>query len=789
MGIASTGRRFATGTLRALAAVLVAGTVIAVAPASPTVAQSLGGPAETSGQMLLEADTLTYDNDAGVVTAAGNVRIDYNGIRLVAQRVSFYRESKRLVAYGNVQMVDREGNKSFAEEIDVTDNLRTGFVNALRIETTDKTYFASESAEQQSEDVTRFNNGVYTACEPCEDNPEKPPLWRIRSSTIIWNKKKKTIYFVRPTMELFGLPIAFFPAFEIPDHTVKRKSGFLFPTPKWSSTLGFGASIPYYWALSPSYDLTTTLHGYTKQGFLGEAEWRQRFNNGEYSVKVAGIYQLQPSQFAAGTVDAAQRMRAMIGTRGHFQINPRWAFGWDILVQSDKNFAATYGIAGFNDSVKRDQIYLTGLNGRNNFDLRVMRFQVQESAPAGSNEAQPWVLPILDYSYTPDMAVAGGEINIDINVQSVRRSALSTSPTAPVRPGIIDTNIPGVQGSATRLTAEAEWKRNIVTPGGLVVTPILHARGDAIFQNLSAAATTAIAGLTADGAAVATDIRSTYLRYMATAGLEVRWPFAITSENSSHVIEPIGQIFARPNEPFVASAGIANEDAQSMVFDATTLFERDKFSGYDRIEGGVRANVGLRYSGIFANGWTANAVVGQSFHLAGVNSFGAPDLVNAGAYSGLETSRSDYVGMLGIAAPNGSAASVGARVDETTLDLRRIDVKAAGSVGDVSVGGTYSFIQAQPLYGFAANRHQLTASASARVHEFWQVFGSATYDFVANKLLTNSIGFAYDDECFRFVLSANQSRSSTTSRVDTSFALQLSFRTLGDVSPGAFSLR
>ena len=168
MGIASTGCRFAAGTLRVLAAGLVAGTVAAVAPASPSVAQSLGGPAETSGQMLLEADTLTYDNDAGVVTAAGNVRIDYNGIRLVAQRVSFYRESKRLVAYGNVQMVDREGNKSFAEEIDVTDNLRTGFVNALRIETTDKTYFASESAEQQSEDVTRFNNGVYTACEPGE---------------------------------------------------------------------------------------------------------------------------------------------------------------------------------------------------------------------------------------------------------------------------------------------------------------------------------------------------------------------------------------------------------------------------------------------------------------------------------------------------------------------------------------------------------------------------------------------------------------------------------------------
>ena len=167
MGVASTGRRFATGAISALAAMLVVAAPVAVVPASSSYAQGLSGPVETGGQMLLEADTLTYDNDTGVVTAAGNVRIDYNGIRLVAQRVSFYRESKRLVAYGNVQMVDRDGNKSFADEIDVTDNLRTGFVNALRIETTDKTYFASESAEQQNEDVTRFNNGVYTACEPC----------------------------------------------------------------------------------------------------------------------------------------------------------------------------------------------------------------------------------------------------------------------------------------------------------------------------------------------------------------------------------------------------------------------------------------------------------------------------------------------------------------------------------------------------------------------------------------------------------------------------------------------
>ena len=102
----------------------------------------------------------------------------------------------------------------------------------------------------------------------------------------------------------------------------------------------------------------------------------------------------------------------MIGTKGLFRINPRWAFGWNVLAQSDKDFSNTYGIIGFNELVHRNEVFLTGLNDRNYFDLRAMHFQVQEevlnSSPAARNEEQPWVLPTLDYSYTPDEPVDGG---------------------------------------------------------------------------------------------------------------------------------------------------------------------------------------------------------------------------------------------------------------------------------------------------------------------------------------------------------------------------------------------
>jgi len=93
------------------------------------------------------------------------------------------------------------------------------------------------------------------------------------------------------------------------------------------------------------------------------------------------------------------------------------------------------------------------------------------------------------------------------------------------------------------------------------------------------------------------------MRGMVTAGLEASYPVLVTTASSSHVIEPIAQVFIRPDEQL--AGGIPNEDAQSFVFDATSLFQRDKFSGFDRTEGGMRANVGVRYSGSFDNGLTA----------------------------------------------------------------------------------------------------------------------------------------------------------------------------------------
>ena len=401
------------------------------------------------------------------------------------------------------------------------------------------------------------------------------------------------------------------------------------------------------------------------------------------------------------------------------------------------------------------------------------------------------MLPTFDYSYTPDEPVYGGELNFDLNARVINRSELDDFLEVPV--------IRGLEGTNSRLTAEAEWKKSLITDAGLVITPMFDMRGDGLAANLSPDSVAAINSMASDlnGLAyspegniyngVVADIRSAYTRFMATAGLELRWPVLFSMTGSSHVLEPMAQLFARPDERFAGELGIPNEDAQSFVFDATTLFERDKFSGYDRIEGGTRANLGLRYSGSFANGWTTNALFGQSYHLAGENSFASPDLVNAGAFSGLETDTSDYVGLVGFATPNGISASASSRLDEQTLEMRRTEFKTGYTTALFSVTARYAFIQAQPLYGFPENRQEMTLGASTRVHPNWLVFGSGTYDFEADTLVRDAVGFSYGDECFTYTMTFSESRDRITRDTTQNVGFNISFRTLGDFGTNSSS--
>nr|WP_153519286.1 LPS-assembly protein LptD [Sinorhizobium meliloti] len=718
-------------------------------------------------KLLLTANELVYNRDTEKVTVRGNVQIEYGGYKMVARQVDYDQKSGRILATGDIQLIEPGGNIVYADRMDVTDDFGNGFVQALRIETTDLTRLAAETGERRNGEEFILNKAVYTACTPCNTKPEHRSLWHIKAQRIIQNGRTRTIRLEHAYFELFGKPIAYIPVMEIPDHTVKRKSGFLFPQFRYTQKLGAGVGVPYYWAISPHMDATITGTGLTRQGFLLEGEFRQQFHNGLHTLNVAGISQLDREQFTPGTVDALETNRGMIASRGKFEINPRWSFGWNVLVQSDNNFAKTYDLSTFDGTTYVNQAYLTGLGKRNYFDLRAFYFDIQDADPDSIDENKQPVAQVLDYSYTAPEPILGGELNADFNLTNIKRNRLDRVNVLGVE------RFRGLEGTSHRLTGELEWKRTFIAPGGLVLTPLLAARGDALGMNVDDPV-----GYT--GNFTSSDAET---RRMLTAGLEARYPILFAGETSTHVLEPIGQLYARPDEQY--AGGLPNEDAQSFVFDATNLFDRDKFSGYDRIEGGTRANIGLRYTGSFDSGYGLRAIAGQSFQLGGLNSFATDDLVKAGADSGLETDSSDYVAMLGIDAPSGLMASLSGRLDESDFSLRRADA-TVGYLGlNWQAALTYTRIEAQPAYGSPFDQDEIQTAAAYRFHEYWSVFGAVTYDIDAGVVSRNGLGITYDDQDTLFSIVYKQERDTDSSLAnDWSIGARISFRTLGDVYVG-----
>ncbi|MEM1365959.1 MAG: LPS assembly protein LptD, partial [Pseudomonadota bacterium] len=368
-----------------VAAALAFSFVLLTLPATPAAAQTAPGIiAAPIDQLALEADRLIYRRATDEIEAVGGVDILYQGNRLVAERVIYNRKTGRVEARGNVELFDGTGNVLRAQVIDVTDDFSRGFVEAVELRTQQYGEFKAERGERVSDTRYEFTDGSYRPCRVCEVNRDKPSLWSVRAKTIIIDEEEATVVYRDATFALFGQPIATLPYFRHADPRISRSSGFLRPEFGYSESRGPSAGIPYFMVLSDRTDLTIAGTAFARQGFLLDTEFRQRLDDtflgtGTYTFRAAGLYQFTPNAFSIGSVDASKRWRGLLATTGKFKPGTNWAFEWNILQQSDRTFARTYGVRDYQERVVTNNVSLTGLDGTSYFDLSAYQFLVQES--------------------------------------------------------------------------------------------------------------------------------------------------------------------------------------------------------------------------------------------------------------------------------------------------------------------------------------------------------------------------------------------------------------------------
>jgi LPS-assembly protein len=747
--------------------------------------------APNDGQMLVQAVEVDYDYNNQRVSAVGNVQMFYNGTSVEADKVIYDQKTKRLHAEGNIRLTDAEGKITYANVMDLSDDYRDGFVDSLRVDTEDATRMAATRMDRSSGNYTVFENGVYTACAPCKDDPKKPPLWQVKGARIIHNQEERMLYFENAQLEFFGVPMAYLPYFSTPDPTVKRKTGFLMPSYTSASGYGFGVDTPFYWALAPDYDMTITPRFTTKQGVLGQVEFRQRLLDGSYQIRAYGIDQLNPSAFAGQPGD--RQFRGGIDTKGQFSLNDKWVWGWDGVLLSDYYFFSDYRLAQYRDPLASflslpteaiSQLYLTGVGNRSFFDARAIYYL----SFSGNQSQVPVIHPVIDYNNVINSNIFGGEFSYKTNFTSLTRSTAAFDPITTIS----NTNglclnasadpmarlpsqclLRGMPGTYTRATAEVQWRKSFTDPIGQIWTPFAILRADAIDASIS----------NQPGVSNFLPVGDTQaLRAMPTVGLEYRYPFINVQPWGTTTIEPIAQVIIRPNETYAGR--LPNEDAQSLVFDASNLFAVDKFSGYDRIEGGGRANVGVQATTQFDRGGSVKVLFGQSYQLFGMNSFAVSDATNTGLDSGLAKQRSDYVTSISYSPNRTYTFSTRARIDEATGNVNRFETEGRATFDRWAVSMMYGNYAAQPELGYLTRREGLLGNASIKVAANWVVSGGARWDLEANKVNQYIVGAGYVDDCFvlaaNYVTSYNYSAGNTPPTLNHTFMLQIGLRTIAN---------
>ena len=653
--------------------------------------------------VLFSADSMSHDQELGIVRAAGNVEISTDQRILRADSVAYNQRIDTVVATGNVAILEPTGEVLFADYVELTDGLRAGFVRSIKLMLADKSRFAASSARRTDGNTTEMTRAVYSACQLCPDNPKRPPLWQIKAVKVIHNQKAQRIDYKDAFLEVYGIPVAYTPYFSHPDPSVKAKSGFLAPRYGSTSELGLRLETPYYVRIAPNRDATITPIVTSKEGVVLGGEYRERTMKGGYIFQ--GSVTKVDKRDANNLKTGESTVRGHIETNGNFDIDNTWRWGFAASRSTDDTYLRRYNISS--DDTQTSNVFLEGFRGRQYASANAYLFQGQrEDDDPGTT---PVVLPQLEYSFVGEPGKIGDSLRLEASALSLYRS----------------------DGQDTRrLSLGGTWQLPYISSGGSVYTLATRLRADG--YHVTDKPDLANPGVTESG------FRG---RLLPSASLDWRLPMVRSSKTTRQIIEPIVAAIVAPygGNP----TGIPNEDSQSFEFDDTNLFSVDRFPGLDRWEGGPRLNFGVKYGAHAVKGGYITAMMGQSYRLKADSTFADK--------TGLEDKRSDYVGRL-IVSPSHFIDYVHRfRLDRDTFSIRRNEIDLALGPQKLHLDIGYLSLDKELTAEAFESREEFRATARARITKLWTADANMRRDLTEDGgALSHGLGLIYSDECIEF---------------------------------------
>jgi LPS-assembly protein len=709
-------------------------------------------PAETQAanedQVQFSAAELEYVIDDETVVASGDVRMYRGGDRLRADKVVWNRKTGKVVATGNIVVVNPGGDTAYGDSIELTDSLKDGVVDNMLVVLERGGRLAARRGTRALDETVTLEDAAYTPCTvTTATGCPKEPSWKITAVRVTYRPNKNRIYYKGAQINLFGLPTIPLPNFSHPAGG-ESDSGLLSPTIRYNGVNGFEYAQPYFFALGPNRALTITPRIYSAVLPMLQVDYSALDQKGAFRIGGYATVSRRSDDLLTTTPTATeQAFRGYLDGVARYQLDPNWTVSGSLRLTTDPTFLRRYDIS--NDDRLRTTAKIERIDADSYF--AVTGWFVQTLRVNDRQGLQPIALPEIDFRRRMNDGLLGGKFEFQLNSLAITRTA----------------------GQDTqRAFASARWDLRKLTPWGQEVTFTAYARGDV--YNANDTLTTAIASYRGDEGFQA--------RAIGALAVDVKWPLIGSFLGGTQRLTPRFQIVAAPK---TENINIPNEDARAVDLEDSNLFALNRFAGYDRFEDSTRFTYGVDWA-VDLPGFSLDATVGQSYRLDS-----RPAIFPQG--TGLSDRTSDIVGRTELRFRDFVSITHRYRLDKDSLAVRRNEIDA--TIGSRSTYALVGYLRLNrnidPTLEDLQDREEVRLAGRVQFTRFWSVFGSTVIDLTDRNEdplsisdgfdpVRHRLGLAYEDDCLKIGLTWRRNYEDTgDARGGNSFLLSLAFKNLG----------
>ena len=681
--------------------------------------------AQAADAALLVADSVLITEDNRLV-ASGNVEAFYEGTRLFTDEIIYDQERDELIIPGPVRISQSGGDVILADSADLDSKLENGILVGARYVLNQELQILSAQTDRVDGRYTVLRKVISTSCQICGNGP---PIWQIRSERAIHDRDEKQIYFKNAQFRLLGVPVLYLPRLRIPDPSLKRATGFLFPKFVSNTQLGFGIKVPYFIKMGDHADLTVTPF-FTPQTNTLELRARRMFARGFAEVNGA---------ISQDTILPDQTRYYLTGFAA-FNLGRNVVLSFDVETASDAGYRALYGYAGRDRAgsgatltqIKRDMF----------FKAEILNYETLRDNE--TNDLQPTLIANLAYERRYQLPRLGGTFSGRLELHGHKRVSLA--------------DIAG--RDMGRINLDLTWQRDWTLAGGLRAGVITNLGIDSLAVRQDSTALGRINDVT------------------PSIATKLSWPLAAQGgDGARYLLEPIAQIGWSGGEP----SDSPNDESVLPDFDEGNLLALSRFPAKDRREKGAIGVLGLRWQRLHTDSWSAGVAIGQVFRDRADTNFTDS--------SGLRSLTSDT--LLSIHYQSSWGGSFWARgLFDGQFEPVKAEAQFTYARNKLSISGNYIQLKADADENRTSPVAEWTLNSTYAISRHWTAQANFQYDLLTDRAARTGGKVTYQNECISVGLGATRSFARSTTLVPTTtYELAISLQGFGTGGTGKAARR